>query len=55
MPARLLRRFPDFAPAADIRALFDTQFVPDKVAADAPISPVRSPVASSSPTGVPGS
>jgi hypothetical protein len=34
MLARLLRRFPDFAPAADICALFDTQFVPDKVAAE---------------------
>jgi hypothetical protein len=34
MLARLLRLFPDFAPAADIRALFDTQFVPDKVAAE---------------------
>ena len=33
MLARLLRRFPDFAAASDIRALFDTQFVPDKVAA----------------------
>ena len=34
MLARLLRQFPDLAPAADIRALFDTQFVPDKVAAE---------------------
>ena len=34
MLARLLRRFPDFAPASDIRALFDTQFVPEKVAAE---------------------
>ncbi|SJZ35671.1 Protein of unknown function [Enhydrobacter aerosaccus] len=28
----LLRRFPDFAPGADIRILFDSQFVPGKVA-----------------------
>lgn len=35
MLARLLRRFPDFAPAADIRALFDAQIVPGKVAAEA--------------------
>jgi hypothetical protein len=34
MLARLLRRFPDVASAADIRALFDAQFVPDKVAAE---------------------
>ncbi len=34
MLARLLRRFPDFAAASDIRALFDTQFVPEKVAAE---------------------
>lgn len=34
MLARLLWRFPGFAPAADIRALFDSQFVPDKVAAE---------------------
>ncbi|MGE9008676.1 DUF2891 domain-containing protein [Leptospira interrogans] len=34
MLARLLRRFPDFAPAADIRALFDKQFMPDKVAGE---------------------
>src|SRR5437899_1433614 len=34
MLARLLRRFPDFAAAADIRALFDAQFVPDKVAVE---------------------
>ena len=34
MLARLLRRFPEFAPAADIRALFDIQFVPEKVAAE---------------------
>lgn len=35
MLARLLRRFPDFAPASDIRALFDVQFIPDKVATEA--------------------
>ena len=34
MLARLLRRFPDVASAPDIRALFDAQFVPDKVAAE---------------------
>lgn len=34
MLARLLRRFPDVAAASDIRALFDAQFVPDKVAAE---------------------
>ncbi len=34
MLARLLRRFPDFAPAPEIRAQFDAQFVPDKVAAE---------------------
>ncbi len=34
MLARLLRRFPDIASAPDIRALFDAQFVPDKVAAE---------------------
>jgi len=34
MLARLLRRFPDFRPAAEIRALFDDQFVPDKVAGE---------------------
>jgi hypothetical protein len=34
MLARLLRRFPDVASAPDIRALFDTQFVPEKVAAE---------------------
>ncbi|WP_407175099.1 DUF2891 domain-containing protein [Bradyrhizobium sp. STM 3562] len=34
MLAYLLRRFPGFAPAADIRALFDVQFVPEKVAAE---------------------
>ena len=34
MLARLLRRFPDVAAAPDIRALFDAQFVPDKVAAE---------------------
>jgi hypothetical protein len=34
MLARLLRQFPDFAPAGDIHALFDNQFVPDKVAAE---------------------
>ncbi|MGO4683546.1 DUF2891 domain-containing protein [Hyphomicrobium sp. 2TAF46] len=34
MLAYLLRRFPGFAPAADIRALFDAQFVVEKVAAE---------------------
>lgn len=34
MLARLLRRFPDFAAAPDIRALFDEQFVPEKVAVE---------------------
>ena len=34
MLARLLRRFPDLPVAADIRALFDEQFVADKVAAE---------------------
>jgi hypothetical protein len=34
MLARLLRRFPDVAAASDIRALFDAQFVSDKVAAE---------------------
>jgi Protein of unknown function (DUF2891) len=34
MLARLLRRFPDFGPAASIRTLFDEQFVPEKVAAE---------------------
>jgi hypothetical protein len=34
MLARLLRRFPDFAAAADIHALFDAQFMPDKVAVE---------------------
>lgn len=34
MLAYLLRRFPSFAPAADIRALFDVQFVSEKVAAE---------------------
>jgi hypothetical protein len=34
MLAHLLRRFPDFAPAVEIRALFDRQFVADKVAAE---------------------
>ncbi|MFK3781330.1 DUF2891 domain-containing protein [Agrobacterium sp. NPDC089420] len=34
MLARLLRRFPDGHAAADIRALFDAQFVPDKVAVE---------------------
>jgi hypothetical protein len=34
MLARLLRRFPDRAGASDIRALFDAQFVPDKVAVE---------------------
>ena len=31
MLARLLRRFPDFAPAAEIRALFDAQLTPASV------------------------
>lgn len=34
MLARLLRRFPDCPAAADIRALFDTQFTPENVAAE---------------------
>ncbi len=34
MLARLLRRFPDIAVATDIRALFDQQFVPDKIAGE---------------------
>lgn len=34
MLARLLRRFPDLPVADDIRALFDEQFVSDKVAAE---------------------
>ncbi|MGA2793812.1 MAG: DUF2891 domain-containing protein [Roseiarcus sp.] len=34
MLARLRRRFPDIAAAADIRALFDEQFVPDKIAGE---------------------
>jgi hypothetical protein len=34
MLARLLRRFSDSAAAADIRSLFDAQFVPDKVAVE---------------------
>ena len=34
MLARVLRRFPDGPAAPDIRALFDAQFVPDKVAAE---------------------
>lgn len=34
MLARLLRRYPDFAAASDIRALFEAQFVPEKVAAE---------------------
>jgi hypothetical protein len=34
MLARLLRRFPDGAAAAEIRTLLDAQFVPDKVAAE---------------------
>lgn len=34
MLARLLRRFPACAVAVDIRALFDGQFVPDKVATE---------------------
>ncbi|MDI4236702.1 DUF2891 domain-containing protein [Bradyrhizobium sp. Arg237L] len=34
MLARLLRRFPDLAAASEIHALFDAQFVPDKVAAE---------------------
>ena len=34
MLARLLRRFPAMAPAADIRALFDDQFTPDKLGAE---------------------
>lgn len=35
MLARLLRRFPDAAPAAEIRALFDQQIAPGKVATEA--------------------
>lgn len=34
MLARLLRRYPNFAAASDIRTLFDTQFVADKVDAE---------------------
>jgi len=34
MLARLLRRFPDIAAAADIRALFEEQFVADKIAGE---------------------
>ena len=34
MLARLLRRYPGFAAAADIRALFDTQLTPEKVAVE---------------------
>lgn len=34
MMAHLLRRFPTFAPAADIRALFDEQLVEEKIAAE---------------------
>lgn len=34
MLAYLLRRFPGFAPAREIRALFDAQFVAEKVAAE---------------------
>jgi hypothetical protein len=34
MLARLLRRFPNIAAAADIRALFDRQFVADKIAGE---------------------
>ncbi|GGF44677.1 hypothetical protein GCM10011611_58880 [Aliidongia dinghuensis] len=34
MLAHLLRRFPDFAPAAEIRALFDRQFVVEKIAVE---------------------
>jgi Protein of unknown function (DUF2891) len=34
MLARLLRRFPGMAAAADVAALFDNQFVPDKIAAE---------------------
>lgn len=34
MLARLLRRYPGFAAAADIRALFDAQFTPEKVAVE---------------------
>ena len=34
MLARLLRRFPGMAPATDVAALFDSQFVPDKIAAE---------------------
>ena len=34
MLARLLRRFPDSAAAADVRALFDDQFIPEKVAGE---------------------
>lgn len=34
MLAQLLRRFPGMAPSAEIRALFDTQFVPAKIAGE---------------------
>ena len=34
MLARLLRRFPDLAAAAEIRALFETQFTPEKIAGE---------------------
>jgi hypothetical protein len=34
MLARLLRRFPDLAAAAEIRALFDAQFTPEKIAGE---------------------
>jgi hypothetical protein len=34
MLARLLRGFPDMAPAPEIRALFDAQFVPEKIAVE---------------------
>lgn len=34
MLARLLRRYPNFEAAADIRALFDAQLTPEKVAAE---------------------
>ena len=34
MLAYLLRRFPDFAPATEIRAVFDEQFTSEKVAAE---------------------
>ncbi|MGX0961286.1 hypothetical protein AB7M63_001735 [Bradyrhizobium japonicum] len=57
MLARLLRRFPDFAAASDIRTLFDMQFVPEKVAAGAPsalTSPARLPAASSGRMAGPG-